>query len=87
MSEIIKQEARDDGFRSYVKTEDGKTYVVDSADTFDVGPETMIFSCHPVTHVINWSGLFKRWYRSMEDAYGEHDMIASNIEAYVRKEE
>ncbi len=47
MSKIVKRIMKFNQRNNYVahvvRTNDGKCYYVDTSDTFDIGPETMVF--------------------------------------------
>lgn len=70
--------------RSIVKASNGRYYCVDTADTFDRGPETMVFRYNKDYEVVtDWNDLYVRNYPDMEDAYDGHSEISSNLEKYI----
>ena len=64
-----------------VEAKSGNTYYVDTANTVDAGPETMVFLYDPtVQKVKSWHDLYARWYFNMEDAYKGHKEIVASID-------
>lgn len=82
---VIRTEAKPDGIglRSIVKAGNGKYYCVDTCDTFDVGPETMVFHCGKSGEVRNWTDLYCRRYGDMETAKSGHNDTVENLDAIL----
>ena len=85
MSRVEHEETREDGIRSIVYTNDGKWYCVDTADTFDCGPETMVFPFNARTQSCTSAReLYVEHYHSMEEGYEKHREIAAALEQFLK---
>lgn len=74
---------REDGVRSYAESNDGTLYCVDTANTFDSGPETMIFRCNK-NGTVKWrDSVYTERHDNMEDAFSRHRIIAEDVSDYV----
>lgn len=80
---IINTMHRENGTRTVVVADSGSYYAVDTADTFDEGPETMVFRCRKNGAVYSFRDLYVRRYADMESAMAGHEEIARNIEKYT----
>ena len=85
MDIIIRDMRRDGGIASIVKARNGMYYCVDTADTFDMGPETMVFRyVMSQNRVKGWDNpLITRHYKCMDDALKGHAEIAYNLSEYI----
>lgn len=78
MSKIVKET----GYRELshiVQTKDGKRYLVDSNNTFDVGYETMVFLCG------KWNELFVKRYQSEKAMRKMHYKICGSLESLLER--
>lgn len=69
-----------------VEAENGKLYYVDSADTFDRGPETMVFYVEEQPDgkfSVNWMDLYAELHYNMTEAAIRHMDIINNLEKYL----
>ena len=62
------------GYRDIVESSVG-TVLIDSADTFDVGYETMVFKCDKNGHVEDYLDLDRAIYTSVEDMERGHQQM------------
>ena len=86
MSRVEYEEKRKDGIKSIVATGDGKTYCVDTADTFDCGPETMVFPFNARTQCCTSAReLYVEHYHSMNEGYARHGEIVKALEDVLRR--
>ena len=69
------------GRRDIVNSSVG-TVLVDSADTFDVGYETMVFKCDKTGHIEEYLELDRAIYTSVEDMERGHQEM---IEKWTKK--
>jgi hypothetical protein len=79
--EIVKSDT--DKHHVYV-TSDNKIYLVSAADTFDAGPEVMIFDAK--THDLNsvdFSGRGQWRFNSMEDALQFQKEVVKDVDKYL----
>lgn len=84
LDEKIRNNSWNDGIATYVETENGEVFLVDTADTFDRGPETMVFPADKATlSVTDWGELYADWYENMDDAMSVHHTICENLENYI----
>ncbi len=84
MSKVMYEETRLNGTKhTIVQTDEGKWYLVSTADTFDNGPETMVFKCDKTGTVNNARDLYAEWHKTMDEGYSRNDMIAHDVEAYI----
>ena len=88
MSKVIESIERQQGGCKAVGTVvlhgNGKYFLVDTANTPDHGPETMVFSYDKKTETVTkWSDLYAEWYGSMNDALLKHEEIIANLEKYL----
>lgn len=83
MSYVAEDIKRENGKRSVVKAENGKTYCVDTCETYDHGWETMIFRCDEKGHVSDWNDLYCKVYETEDQALSNHAYIAKNISVFV----
>lgn len=86
MSKLISEIYENHGIhrRGLVQTSDGKYYIVDTNDTYDVGMETMVFRGRENSiYVESWADLYKRQYEDVESAIRGHDEIVNNLEKYL----
>lgn len=80
--EVIKR--HDGGTRSIVIANSGRWYCVDTANTWDAGPETMVFRYNRKSkNVTNWQGLFTMRFADMETANEQHKYISEDLEVFV----
>ena len=86
MSEVIK-EVKDRDLAHIVKLGD-EFYYVDSADTFDMGFETMVFSVviDDGEEDINWTDLYCERYSSENAMEIKHKYIIEHLEEFLPKE-
>ena len=62
-------------YRDIIKSSVG-TVLINSADSFDVGYETMVFKCDETGHIEEYLELDRAIYASAQDmAYGHQQMI------------
>ncbi len=90
MSKVVKrvrkflQRENNNYVAHVVRTNDGKYYYVDTADTFDIGPETMVFRFDEKKDVVaSFTELYAERYATMEEAYAKHEQIIDNLESYL----
>lgn len=84
MAKILSVIKRENGIRTIVQTEDGKGYCVDTARTWDHGPETMVFRYDiRAGQVKGWHDLYMRRYATMEEAYKGHDEVAEGLDTLL----
>lgn len=84
MDIIIRTEHRKNGVRTIVKAENGNMYAVDTAYTYDAGPETMVFNYNKNTDSItNWADLYVRHYDTMGEAYVGHEEISRSVSRFI----
>lgn len=84
MFEILSEASNRDHKRTYVRLSDGKAYCIDTADTFDCGPETMVFRYDPKNDKVDYRrGLYVAHYQTMEDAFKGHDETVAGIESIL----
>lgn len=85
MSTVIRtMEEKPRWMRSIVKTDDGNYYCVDTANTFDFGPETMVFPYNEqFGYVTDWKELYTRRYSDMTIAGLGHMDISKNVEECI----
>lgn len=84
MSKVVKRvEDRD---MAHVVEAENEHYYVDSADTFDCGFETMVFSMETESNgeeEIDWSGLYCENHSSYCDMENRHKYIIEHLEEFV----
>ena len=84
MGMVLKEDKMKGGIRTIVRTKNGATYCVDTADTFDLGPETMIFPYSlEKQEVTDWGELGVWRYADMDTAYRTHESIIQNLDDYL----
>ena len=83
MNKILEEERREDEIRTVVMPSNGKVYAVDTADTWDAGPESMVFPYNLRMHSFKSKELYARRYNSMPDAYKGHTEICDNLDKYI----
>lgn len=86
MSKVVKNvwNNRQSSVTHVVRTNDGKTYYVHTSDTFDAGPETMVFPfSEKKDDVVSAREVFVKRYTTMEEAYAKHEQIIDNLESYL----
>ena len=83
MSKVIRDEAgRDLG--QIVQTNDGKYYYVDSADTWDRGYETMVFSYDFEKGEVDcWTDLYCVNYNNFGNMVKLHTYICEHLEEFL----
>ena len=69
--------------RDYISL-NGKEYYISTADTFDVGLETMVFESKDKV-VVNWKELYYRHYNTIDEAIKGHKDIIENLEELLEK--
>lgn len=90
MSKVISEIVENNGThrRALVQTSNGKFYIVDTNDTFDVGMETMVFLGREGSiFVESWRDLYSRQYDDLESAIEGHNEIANDLEKYLMKKQ
>ena len=82
MSNLIRRmEERD--LCHIVKAND-KYYYIDSADTIDLGYETMVFECDERGEVDNWANsVYVEWHINEESMEDRHNYICEHLEEYL----
>ena len=85
MSIVLEAFVREQGKRSYVRTKDGKVHAVDTANTLDRGPETMVFPYSEKKYAtLYMREEYVEWHETMEEGLVKHDEIAANLEKYLK---
>ena len=82
MSKVIKKN-ENRSFSSYVETDDGKRYYVDSAWTRDAGYELMVFPVNENFVVTDWGELYAEHYSSYSKMADRHEIVCKNLEEYL----
>lgn len=83
MSKPIKT-VKEREYCTIVLTDDGETYYVDSADTYDAEYETMVFPWNNRRdEVDDWNELYVEHYKTEKDMEKGHERICSNLEKYL----
>ena len=82
MSKVIKKNTNRD-FGSYVETDDGKCYFVDSAWTRDAGYELMVFPANENFEVTDWGELYVEHYSTYPKMVDRHKIVCENLEEYL----
>lgn len=86
MFEVLRDVSNSDHKRTCVRLSNGRIYCIDTADTFDYGPETMVFNCDTITGEVEYvNELYVAHYQSMEDAFDGHEWAVENIELIVKR--
>lgn len=87
MSKIIKQRPTGTILSHIVQTNDGRTWAVDSAHTFDGFFETMVFKANKKNgDVAGWKDFFSCRYGSKQELEKGHYEICENLEKYIKGE-
>lgn len=85
MSKVVEKIVYGSRASHIVMTNNGKTYYVDTNDTFDAGPETMVFPFDIKKHeVLSWRELYVKRYPTMVEALFEHGKVIADLENYIQ---
>jgi hypothetical protein len=82
MSKLIRR--MEDRDLCHIAKVGDKFYYIDSADTIDLGYETMIFECNERGEVENWAdSLYVEGHIDEASMLDRHKYIISHVEEYI----
>ncbi len=82
MSELIRR--MEDRDLCHIVRVGDKFYLVDSAETIDLGYETMVFKCSECGVVEDWANsLYVEWHVTEESMIDRHKHIINNLNEYL----